>query len=64
MHGSNTVILTWYILSHDLSICLNFFQLKSNICVTVDMAFIQTMHHIRPNITYLIKYLLYLILTN
>ena len=33
-----------------------FFQLKFNICVRCDMAFIEPMHRNKPNITYLLTY--------
>ena len=36
------------------NICLVFRQLKFNICVRCDMAFIEPMHRNKPNITYLL----------
>ena len=38
--------------------CLVFCQLKFNICVRCDMAFIEPMHRNKPNFTYLLSYLL------
>ena len=39
--------------------CLVFCQSKFNICVRCDMAFIEPMHRNKPNITYLLTYLLW-----
>ena len=45
------------VLGFHYNVCLVFCQLKFNICVRCDMAFIKPMHRNKANITYLLTYL-------